>query len=211
MTAVPPVFDPPVFVPAATAERHIAEADAALSALTDEVRRTEAAAAALEGAVGVGFDPGALEFVVVRFDRFVRGLLAETATEIDALVAAVQRRRAPVPLSWDHLFVTDPVVEPGPVAVAVAVVGPGPVAVAVPAVEPGPVPVDVAPPTSPAAPVAAATVEVVDPVEDAIEAAFWADDGRQDRWSRLRRTAWTVGLQAAAVLLVLAALLIRIG
>jgi hypothetical protein len=199
MTAVRPVFDPPVFVPAATAERHIAEADAALSALTDEVRRTEAAAAALEGAVGVGFDPGALEFVVVRFDRFVRGLLAETATEIDALVAAVQRRRAPVPLSWDHLFVTDPVVEPGPVAVAVAVV------------EPGPVPVDVAPPASPAAPVAAATVEVVDPVEDAIEAAFWADDGRQDRWSRLRRTAGMVGLQAAAVLLVLAALLIRIG
>jgi hypothetical protein len=157
MTAVRPVFDPPVFVPAATAERHIAEADAALSALTDEVRRTEAAAAALEGAVGVGFDLGALEFVVVRFDRFVRGLLAETATEIDALVAAVQRRRAPVPLSWDHLFVTDPVVEPGPVAVAVAVVGPGPVAVAVPVVEPGPVPVDVAPPASPAAPVAAAT------------------------------------------------------
>ncbi|NBP52548.1 MAG: hypothetical protein EBU70_15450, partial [Actinobacteria bacterium] len=103
------------------------------------------------------------------------------------LVAAAQRRRAPIALSWDHLFVPEPV----PVVAAT------PAAVAATVAEP--------------VPVVGATPAVVAEVVDAIEAEFWADDGRPDRWLRVRRTVGTVGLQAVAVLLVLAAVLIRIG
>jgi len=205
------------FVSAATAERLIAAADAGIADLVAEVRRTEAAAEALEAAVGTGFDPGALEFVIVRFDRFVQGLLAESAAEVDALVAAVQRRRAPVALSWGHLFEeADP---PEPVVVVAPVPAPvsEPIAVSVPetvpAASPAPVPLpDAAAPDGAGASAATATAPRDDAeVIDALEAEFWADDEPAARWPQIRRMLRTVGLQAAAVLLVLVAVLIRIG
>ena len=199
----------------ATAERLIADTDAGIAALVAEVRRTEAAAEALEAAVGTGFDPGALDFVVVRFDRFVRGLLAESVAEVDALVAAVQRRRAPVALSWGHLFEVAELPEPEVVVASVPVPVSEPVTVPVPNAVPAVPPVTVQDAAAPdgTGVLAATAAAPRDDTEliDALEAEFWAGDEPVAGWPQVRRVLRTVGLQAAAVLLVVVAMLIRIG
>jgi hypothetical protein len=44
-----------------------------------------------------------------------------------------------------------------------------------------------------------------------LESAFWSEDPGRETRRHLTRTVWAVGLQAVAVLIVLAVVLIRIG
>jgi hypothetical protein len=217
--------EPLAIVPADQVEGLIAAAHAELEGLAAELARTLAEADALEAEVGdAAFDPVSHEFVAVRLQRFLDGLRAEVNGDLDALMTtAADRRRRELTFSWAPLFEASvaPTACASPVAPVVAAVpvavppAPAPLETPVEAVPVPTLPVPTAVPTVPvpAAPDASPPVDlvVVDAPERVLEAEFWSDEPPRGAWRHVRRTVRTAGWQAAAVLLVIAAVLIRIG
>lgn len=203
-----------VAVPITAVRDELAHLETHLAAL-----RTEADA--LEAAVRVPFDAETHEFVAVRLRRFLDELRAESNGEIDSLLATADaraRRHRPV-VSFAHLVASDEQFGPEerPTSaperpLADPVTAPAPAPITRPATETVP-PLDLAPVTD-AAPVDAfaelAALSAPAPASD-LETAFWSDGDDQAPRRHFLRTARAVGLQAAAVVLVLAAVLIRIG
>jgi hypothetical protein len=225
-------------VPVHEAQAMITAARAELAELERALVAVRADADAAEAVVAGSFDAETHEFVVVRLHQFFEDLRNEVNADIAALVSgadaqAVRWRgsrsaaHVPTPVSFvsndDRARpLADPVVAPG---VPDAPVAPTPD-------EPG-VADDGVPAPRPevADAVPAAPVVVLEPVPAVepdwsdvrwpteagsggapeLEAAFWADLEEQTPRRHLVRTARAVGLQAAAVLVVLVAVLLRIG
>jgi len=190
------VVPPPVVevVAAEVVAARIAATDRELAALDAELVALRADADALE-AEGEPFDPETHAFVAIRLQRFLEDLRTEANAEIDALrsVAEARVRRHRPEVSFSHLVtrVDTPVVVPSPSVPSSPVADPA----SVPASEPTPVP--------------AMVPAMVSPPD--LETEFWSAADAPAAHRTALRTVRAVGLQAMAIVLVLAVVLIRIG
>jgi hypothetical protein len=207
-----------VIVPAEEVEERLAAAQRELADLECEVVQARAEADALEAAVAGTFDPDTYTWVSVRLRRFLDDLRAEANAEISTLISTADRSprdRQPIRLTWaplvacrDRAEPSAPVVQMTWVPTSTAEPATAPVA-AVAVGEPVTAPVVSAVRDAPAEETRAGSDAEI---ERSLEAEFWAEEqagvGSRRHWFRAGKA---VALQAAAVLLVLTAVLVRLG